>query len=291
MPDRAPPLSATNAPPTRGIYLVSLPIVIPAGKIRQIPGKTKFLSILSATNLDVLSISFDGNNFNPFPRGFTLTDFEADSVWIRNDGGSTNTVRIATGFSTLRDNRFETSVGSNVPVDIEQVGGAAIALGQNVMAASLPVVIASNQTALPVTFTPSGTQDVNLTKVGGTAVTLGQKTMAASIPVVLASDEARLPVEASAALGNLANGIGTAITAGGVSQACLASNAGRRYLFVQNNSAGPLWIDFGTAAVLAPPAIQLAPGASFVFEASWCSSQQVNIIGATTGQAYTAREG
>jgi hypothetical protein len=35
------------------------------------------------------------------------------------------------------------------------------------------------------TFSPSGTQDVNLTKVGGTAFALGQQLAAASLPVVL----------------------------------------------------------------------------------------------------------
>lgn len=40
------------------------------------------------------------------------------------------------------------------------------------------------------TFSPSGTQDVNLTKVGGTAFALGQTTSAASLPVTIASDQA-----------------------------------------------------------------------------------------------------
>lgn len=50
--------------------------------------------------------------------------------------------------------------------------GTAAALGQALMAASVPVVIASNQSAIPVTLTPSGTQDVNITKILGTAVGL-----------------------------------------------------------------------------------------------------------------------
>lgn len=50
--------------------------------------------------------------------------------------------------------------------------GTAAALGQALMAASVPVVIASDQSAIPVTLTPSGTQDVNITKILGTAVGL-----------------------------------------------------------------------------------------------------------------------
>src|SRR5580765_5030033 len=41
--------------------------------------------------------------------------------------------------------------GAASDVNIADVGGAAIALGQAAMAASLPVVIASDQTAIPIT--------------------------------------------------------------------------------------------------------------------------------------------
>lgn len=44
-------------------------------------------------------------------------------------------------------------------------------------------------TAIPVSFAPSGTQDVNLTKVGGSAVALGQAANAASLPVTLSSTQ------------------------------------------------------------------------------------------------------
>lgn len=57
-------------------------------------------------------------------------------------------------------------------------------------------------TAIPVNFTPSGTQDVNLTKVGGSAVTLGQKTGANSLPVVLASDTGTLTVATNVTAGS-----------------------------------------------------------------------------------------
>lgn len=42
-------------------------------------------------------------------------------------------------------------------VNLTQVGGAAVALGQAAMAASVPVAIASNQSAVPVTSTQSST--------------------------------------------------------------------------------------------------------------------------------------
>lgn len=46
-------------------------------------------------------------------------------------------------------------------------------LGQALMAASIPVVVSSNQSSIPVTTTPSGTQDVNLKQVGATTVLTG----------------------------------------------------------------------------------------------------------------------
>lgn len=87
--------------------------------------------------------------------------------------------------------------GSSANVNLIQVGGSSISLGQKTMANSIPVVIASDQSALPISVTPSGTQDVNLIKVGGTSLTLGQTTMSASIPVVLPSDQSAIPVSQS----------------------------------------------------------------------------------------------
>lgn len=58
-------------------------------------------------------------------------------------------------------------------------------------------VNASHQLLVAASFTPSGTQDVNLVKVGGSAVALGQTTMAASLPVAIASNQTPVPVSGS----------------------------------------------------------------------------------------------
>jgi len=44
---------------------------------------------------------------------------------------------------------------SDVPTNIDKYGGAAVTLGQKVMASSMPVAIASNQSAIPTTSAPS----------------------------------------------------------------------------------------------------------------------------------------
>ena len=70
--------------------------------------------------------------------------------------------------------------------------GSAALLGQKTMAASLPVVIASDQSSIAVTI-PSNSS-VNVTQWGSTATTLGQKAMTASVPVVIASDQSDIEI-------------------------------------------------------------------------------------------------
>jgi len=62
---------------------------------------------------------------------------------------------------------------------------------------NLTNISAANPLPVSASFSPSGTQDVNLIQVAGVAVTLGQKAMAASIPVVLSSNQASIPVAAT----------------------------------------------------------------------------------------------
>lgn len=68
-------------------------------------------------------------------------------------------------------------------VNLANVGGAAVALGQTTSGASIPVVIASNQTAVPQ----------NVAQVSGAAVALGQTAMATSFPVVIANNQTAVP--------------------------------------------------------------------------------------------------
>lgn len=87
----------------------------------------------------------------------------------------------------------------------------------------------------------------------------------------------------------LTDGSGT-ITTGGTSQQIFAANATRQYLFVQNLSTGNLYINFGAAATQGSGSILLLPNSSFVMEDQTVTNQTVNIIGATTAQAFTAKQ-
>lgn len=91
------------------------------------------------------------------------------------------------------------------------------------------------------------------------------------------------------ATGNLTDRSGSVGT-GGQSQLLAPANPDRKYLFVQNNSTGDLWINFSAAATTAPPSIKIPTGAFWFMEASFVSAEPIYITGATTSQAYTAKE-
>lgn len=81
------------------------------------------------------------------------------------------------------------------------------------------------------------------------------------------------------------------ITLGGTAQQLAAANTARKGFMVQNNSAGVLWInELGAPAVTAQPSISIQPNAMYVSERDACPTGAISIIGATTAQAFTARE-
>ena len=90
--------------------------------------------------------------------------------------------------------------------------------------------------------------------------------------------------------GALTNRSGT-LTTGGVSQQLAAANAGRKYLFVQNLSAGDLWLNFTSAASAGGSSIKLQPNVGFEMSGDFVSTEAVTLFGATSGQAFVAKEG
>lgn len=93
------------------------------------------------------------------------------------------------------------------------------------------------------------------------------------------------------AAGAVTDGSGT-ITNGGTAQQVFAANAARRYLLIQNQSTGDLWVNYkGSAAVESQPSVLLAPNGSLSFDDSFVPNAAVSLIGATTGQAFVAEQG
>lgn len=103
------------------------------------------------------------------------------------------------------------------------------AVGQAAAAASLPVVLASDQSAVPVSgavaTTPPSHASTNVDQIGGAALALGQAAKAACIPVTLASDQPPVQVSQAGASTNRVSYSG-AITSATTTAAIAAQGAG-----------------------------------------------------------------
>lgn len=98
---------------------------------------------------------------------------------------------------------------------------------------------------------------------------------------------ARQAVEAGRVLPS--NRSGT-IAVGGTAQTLMAANADRRGFWLQNLSAGDLWINELGVAAAAAPSLKLAAGSLYESPITGCPSGPVSVFGATAAQAFSARE-
>lgn len=134
--------------------------------------------------------------------------------------------------------------------------------------------------------------DSILTELGQKLEAGGEVALSAASLAALESITATISgtVETRGQRGALTDRSGT-ITTGGSSQQLAAANASRSYLFIQNVSTGDLWVRFGAAAAASQPSIKLAAGASLVAKGDgFIPTESVNIVGATTAQAFSAKE-
>jgi len=79
------------------------------------------------------------------------------------------------------------------------------------------------------------------------------------------------------------------ITTGGTAQVVLPAFPGRHGCMIQNQSLGSLWVSETATAVAGPPSILIPVNQQFLCM-SPASGQAYSIIGATTAQAFAARE-
>lgn len=168
-------------------------------------------------------------------------------------------------------------------------------------AAALPIVTATddaiqgptNETA-PATDTASSGHNGRLQRIAQrlTALiaqlpaTLGIKTSALSLSIAPSSDGTFLVAGATATRTNQSGTIAT----GGTAQTAIASNAARKGFEIQNQSVGNLYFSTLAAAVPSQPSILLVPGAFYETPLGGAGTGAVSIVGATTGQAFAARE-
>lgn len=210
----------------------------------------EFVGTITATNPSV------GPTGAPVPADATMvggtdgTDLNALHVTSSGvasvDASSTTSLPLPTGAATATlqsaGNTSLATIATNTP-----------AAGQALMAASSPVVIASNQSAVPVSIAsvplPTGAATAALQTTGNTSLAtiatntpaVGQAVMASSSPVVIASNQSAVPVsgtvtanagsgtftvdqtttgstfqEGSIAAGSLTTSYATVLTTGGV---------------------------------------------------------------------------
>lgn len=80
------------------------------------------------------------------------------------------------------------------------------------------------------------------------------------------------------------------IAVGNTAQALMASNINRLMYVIQNLSSGDIYVSFVGTAVLTQPSIRIPAGAMLTSSGVFVSTQAISIIGATTGQVFTAYE-
>lgn len=115
---------------------------------------------------------------------------------------------------------------------------------------------------------------------------LGIKTAAASLSVAPASDAL---FQTSTTAVTVTDKSGT-ITTGGTAQTAIASNAARKGFEIQNQSTGDLYFSTLAAAVVSSPSIKVGAGQLYETPSGGAGTGAVSVIGATTGQAFAARE-
>ena len=171
--------------------------------------------------------------------------------------------------------------------------------GQKLMAGSTPVVVASDQSAIPISAAalplPAGaaTEATLATRASeatlatraseatlatraseatlatrladatftGRINTLGQKTMANSTPVVLASDQSAIPVTNTPV--QPANSAVTSVASSAASVTILAANANRKGAMITNDSTANLYLKLGAVASTTSYTTKLIPGAYY----------------------------
>jgi len=231
----------------------------------------------------------------------------------------TTSKQILTGAAT-EDASGGGSGGGNV--NLTEVGGSNIALGQATMASSLPVVIASNQSSFTVAATQSGTWNLNnisgtislptnaaketggnlatiagavssgkmqdnLAQVGGSAIALGQTTKSASLPVVLPSDQTVAISAASLPLpANAAQETGgnLATLAGAVSSSKMQVNVTNSTIAVTESGTWNVGLSSGSNTVGKVDILGNA-GATLDSAAGTPNSQAITVQGNASGVA------
>lgn len=126
-------------------------------------------------------------------------------VCVRVTGTVNATVTAASGGATEAKQDQQIVLETAMAASLSSIdAGIPAALGQATMANSIPVAVASNQSAIPISAAslplPTGAAtEATLAAIdAGIPAALGQTTMSASMPVVIASNQTAVPISAAA---------------------------------------------------------------------------------------------
>lgn len=187
------------------------------------------LTAQNTTNANALHVAIvDGS-------GTQITSFGGGTQYTAGAAQASPVGTVALGYdganvrALLTDSSGRLTLIPNSSVNVTQIGGASLALGQGTKSASLPVTIASDQGVLSIqgatangtavsgnpvlvggfdgtnardiSVDTSGRVNGNLQQVAGSALALGQTTMSASLPVAIASNQAAISLWGHGATG------------------------------------------------------------------------------------------
>lgn len=196
-------------------------------------------------------------------------------------GGLTNAQFVA-GMSAISTAAGQAALQAAADLNADQVSGAIAD-----SAAALGTAAAATTTAVGTVKTA-----VDLTTTGVTAMsaklpaTLGTKAAAGSLAVTPSSDGVFLTKPSNNTPTNISGTLAVANT----QQSFAAAKANRTGFWFQNNSTGDLWISAIANAVIGQPSLRVAAGALYESPAGAAGVGALSVIGATQGQAFSARE-
>lgn len=220
------------------------------------------------------------SNQSAIPVSGPLTDDElrATSVPVADAAANTKLDSVIAGLVTLAGYQ-------------DGVEGALASILAKIIAA--PATESKQDTIITALSTLAGYEDgieALLAAISGKLpASLGIKTAASSISVAPASDAVFTVSFGGVAPSDISSGSG-GLTLGGTAQNAAASNAARKGFWLQNLSAGDLWISTIGTAALDRPSLKLGPGAYYESPPGGAGTGAISIVGATTGQKWSGRE-
>lgn len=181
--------SNTNPNLRVGIYSGSTEATVTGANALKVDGSAVTQPVLAAS----LPLPTGASTSAKQPALGTAGSASSDVITIQGIASMTAVKVDGSGVVQPVSGTVTTNPPANASTNITQIGGSAITEGQKTSSASVPVVIASDQSAVTVsgtiTTTPPSNASTNVTQFGGNPVVTGTGTGGAGIPRVTVSSD------------------------------------------------------------------------------------------------------